>query len=370
VSNPLVSVVMCVFNGERFLSEAINSILCQSFRDFDFVIVDDGSTDGSTAIVDRYQKSESRIHVCRHETNQGLVAAHNTGFARARGKYIALMAADDVAVRDRLMWQVEFLETHPDIGLLGGATEWIDATGRVLRAVHYPLGDREIRLALASECPFASSAVLIRTSVLASVGGFRRAFRKAEDYDMWLRVADHCRLGNLDRVVLRYRVHPSQASHTNAREMSLCRLAAQTSAVFRKNNRPDPIEKVVEITAPALAAMGVSEAEQNAALGQHYWFWVRTLSTSGECAAALLLADGLFASADWRHVERWIRSDVRLEMAMILWKEKRFLRSLVSVFDAIVTRPALLARPVKPFLCWLGSRWRFAQITAESIGNR
>ena len=112
--SPIVSVVMSVYNGERFLREAVGSILDQSFRKFEFIVINDGSTDFTGAMLDSYQEQDLRMHVY-HQENRGLVESLNRGCALAQGKYIARMDADDISVINRLMWQVEFMEKHPEV---------------------------------------------------------------------------------------------------------------------------------------------------------------------------------------------------------------------------------------------------------------
>ena len=159
---PTVSVVMVVCNVDRFLAEAIESILLQTYRDFEFVIIDFGSKDKSKEIVAAYAAKDRRIRF--HEIPHcGLAGARNAGCFLAQGKYIALMDADDVSVPERLMWQVEFMETHPQIGMVGGAVELMDANGASLAEsillsgvnLDRPAGDAELRTALLSYCPFS-----------------------------------------------------------------------------------------------------------------------------------------------------------------------------------------------------------------------
>lgn len=143
MSNPLVSVVMVVCNVERFLGEAIASVLAQTFREFEFVIVDFGSTDKSKEIVSQYAATDHRIRL--HEIpNCGLAEARNAGVSRAQGRYVAIMDADDVSLPDRLLREVEFLEKNPNVGVVGGAVAWIDATGSLLGTPRYPRESRSI----------------------------------------------------------------------------------------------------------------------------------------------------------------------------------------------------------------------------------
>jgi hypothetical protein len=129
MTNPTVSVVMSVFNGEPYLHEALESILNQTFRDFEFIIINDGSTDGSATVLESYRKSDSRLRVY-HQENRGVGESLNRGCGLAQGKYIARMDADDIATSGRLMRQVEFMEGHPEVDVVGGAVEFIDATGK------------------------------------------------------------------------------------------------------------------------------------------------------------------------------------------------------------------------------------------------
>jgi GT2 family glycosyltransferase len=346
-ASPLCSVVMCVFNGERFLSEAIESILCQAFEGFEFIIVDDGSTDGTAEIIDRYQRGEPRIRLLRHQKNEGLVSAQNNGFRLARGKYIALMAADDVAVKDRLIWQIDFMEKHPEVGVLGGSTEWIDSDGRALLTKRYPIEDREIRTELATSCPFSAPSVLIRKEIFFAAGGFRKPFLSAEDYDLWLRAAEHCVLANLPQVLLRYRIHPNQESHRSIRQMTLCLLAAQASAVARRNGVPDPLNSFDEITPQVLSALGLGEGACQRALVTQYRGAIGKMSRTGKYSAGLELAGEMLHSSDWRHVDRWELADVWLESAWLHWQRKEFLRSVIAGGHALLIRPAAAGRPLK-----------------------
>src|SRR5580693_2039955 len=131
MKKPLISVVMAICDVEHYLGDSIESILGQTFQDFEFIIVDFGSTDKSKEIASRYGAKDSRIRL--HEIAPcALAEARNTACRLAQGKYVAVMDSDDVAVPDRLRWEFEFMEKQPTVGLLGGATEWIDSAGRSL----------------------------------------------------------------------------------------------------------------------------------------------------------------------------------------------------------------------------------------------
>ena len=165
MKGPHVSVVMVVRNVDHFLAESIESVLGQTYTDFEFIIVDFGSTDSSLSIVSRYAKADKRIRL-QVIPECGLAEARNAGCRLARGQYIAIMDADDVCVPDRVKWEVEFMEAHPEVGLLGGAAEWIDAKGRSLSMSDFPTSDTDLRKELATRCAFCQPTVLMREKPL------------------------------------------------------------------------------------------------------------------------------------------------------------------------------------------------------------
>jgi hypothetical protein len=349
MNKPLISVVMVVCNVDRFLAEAIQSILEQTFRDFEFVIVDFGSTDKSKDIASSYAAQDGRIKL--HEIPHcGLAEARNAGCFLAQGRYIAIMDADDISLPERLMWEVEFMEKHPEVGVLGGAKEWVDATGRFLFMNGDPTEDHEIRSALSVRCAFCQPTVVIRSEAFALVGGYRAAFAPAEDYDLWLRIAEHFQCANLKQVVLKYRIHPYQVSFRKLRQQTLGILGAQVSSASRKSGKPDPLNGVEEITPALVAGLGVSEATQQTALASHCRDWVRNMRIAGEYSVALKAAVDILKSSDVEHAEGRQIADLWLAAAWLYWKQKGFLSSLLALAHAVSTRPVLVVRPLKQLL--------------------
>jgi glycosyltransferase involved in cell wall biosynthesis len=203
---PKVSVVMSVYNGGRFLHEAIDSILAQTFTDLEFIVVDDGSTDSTPAILRGYG-DRLRVHT---QSNQGLTRALNAGLSLARGEYIARMDADDVAEPQRLEKQVAYLDSHPEVGLLGTACHEIDEQGRILRTVVMPTGDAQLRATLAKFNPFIHSSAMFRRTLTDRLGGYNEDvlyWHNSEDYELWIRLAAHSQLANVPAPLIRRRVH-------------------------------------------------------------------------------------------------------------------------------------------------------------------
>jgi glycosyltransferase involved in cell wall biosynthesis len=242
-----VSVVMSVFNGHAFLEEAVESILSQTYRDYEFVIVDDGSTDKTPEILAAYASRDERVRVLHHE-NKGRAASLNIGIGLAKGKYIARMDADDVALPHRLEEQVEFMERHPEVGMLGGAFELISTRGRVLKTVRFPSEDSEIRSVILTYNPICHPTVVMRKDVAMASGGYRKALLDADDYDLWLRISERSQLANLEKCVLRYRIHSRQVSIQNMRHQKMSVLAARGAALRRRAGGPDPLSDIEQIT--------------------------------------------------------------------------------------------------------------------------
>jgi len=356
---PVVSVVMSVFNSERFLREAVESILHQSFRDFEFIIINDGSTDASSAILDYYQTCDPRVRVY-HQENKGLIESLNRGCALARGKYIARMDADDISVHNRLIWQVGRMEKHSHLGLLGGAVEWVDATGKSLGIYRHPCENQAIRMALADCSAFWHPTVLIRREVLFSVGGYRRVVVDAEDYDLWLRIAERFDLANLHAVVLKYRIHPGQVSERKCEQQALSSLAVRSAARLRMKGNPDPLDSIAEVTPEVLEKLGVTQAAQRNALARHWLTRIRNMYEIGEFMVARASLDNL-RSYSLKNAESWVVNDLRLLEARFLWKERRFVKSVFIVTRVVIARPVILGRPAKRFLERVLLAWRAKQ---------
>jgi hypothetical protein len=196
---------MSVYNGEKYLKEAVESIVSQTFRNFEFIIINDGSTDGTPAILAHYQEMDTRIRVY-HQENQGLIASLNRGCQLARGKYIARMDADDVSLPERLEQQVQFLDTHLDIGILGSWTEVIEKNGVSQYIVHVPTTPALIEWSLLFGCCMAHPSVIMRRDVIERLNFYRSEAIHAEDYDLWSRASLVTHLANIPEALIRYRV--------------------------------------------------------------------------------------------------------------------------------------------------------------------
>ena len=201
-----VSVIMTVFNGERYLQAAIDSICAQSLPDFEFIIVNDGSTDTTSDILAAAAADDRRIRVIPRE-RYGRVAALNCAWQQAQGEYIANLDADDLAHADRLRQQLDYMRAHPGVGVLGTAVRVVDERDGRIGVRRHPSRDSEIRRQLVRRNCFVHSSVMLSRAHLVRVDGYDARFRKSHDYDLYVRMAAQCRLANLPETLTVKRKH-------------------------------------------------------------------------------------------------------------------------------------------------------------------
>jgi glycosyltransferase involved in cell wall biosynthesis len=208
--NPKTSVLLPVYNGEKYLEEAIESVLNQTFTDFELIIVNDGSADDSLEIINFYASRDSRIKVINNKKNRGFSPSLNIAIASAQGDYIARIDCDDIwCSKNKLEEQVGFLEKHSEYGLVGTSVILIDEKGNEIGCRRPALLDREIREYLLSANQFQHSSVLIRKSVLDEIGVYteKKKYYILEDYDLWLRIGKEYKLTNLAGYYTKYRIN-------------------------------------------------------------------------------------------------------------------------------------------------------------------
>ncbi|MGE4511452.1 MAG: glycosyltransferase family 2 protein [Sulfurimonadaceae bacterium] len=217
MNTPMISVVMPVYNGEKYLHEAIKSILRQTYSNFEFIILNDGSTDKTEEIILSYD--DLRIRYIKNETNLQIVETLNKGISLAKGKYIARMDADDISLPNRFEKQIHLMEQNPDIGVCGS---WVEAfcTSKTSTWA-YPVTSQNIKIALMFYCPFAHPSIVMRKKIFTQYH-YQKEFQKAEDYYLWTQIKQKFNYANIPEVLLKYRLHEQQTSNTsNAEQLSL-----------------------------------------------------------------------------------------------------------------------------------------------------
>jgi hypothetical protein len=204
---------MSVYNSAAYVAVALDSVLAQTYTSWELVAVDDGSTDDSRAILEAYAAREPRLGVLALPHNQGVAAALNHGLAAARGTYVARLDADDICLPTRLATQVDYLDAHPAVGIVGSAILRMDDAGNTLEGVvGFPQTPAFVRWVHHFDATFSHPAVMMRRELLARIQGYRPGFAPAEDYDLWDRLLRLTDGANLPQPLVHYRTHAGMSS--------------------------------------------------------------------------------------------------------------------------------------------------------------
>ena len=241
--DPMVSVLLPVRDGLPYLPASVDSILNQTYGNLELIVVDDGSLDKSREWIAARALQDHRIRLVANPVS-GLVGALNYGIGLARGAYVARMDADDIAMPERFARQVAFLEANRHIAVLGTQVHHIDQNGDPFgKASAFPTNPTAISAALMEKgCVIRHPTIMARREALVAIGGYRSALVYAEDFDLWLRMAERYQLANLAEATLFYRLHASSISVSRHLEQQLAHSLSLLSAQRRRMGLLDPIE--------------------------------------------------------------------------------------------------------------------------------
>ena len=224
--NPKISVVMSVYNGEQHIRESIESILNQTFTDFEFIIVNDGSTDNSPEIIKSYDDARTRI--INNEKNIGLTKSLNKAIKQTRGEYIARQDADDISLPNRLELQLEFLEKHLDVALLGTGIYVINENGdEIEKRIMHP----NPKKSLLKGNRFIHGSVMFRKSVIDELGAYNETLKYSQDYELWLRMSKKYKMRNLTSPLYKLRMHRGSILSKNIEEQQMYAVLARKLAM-------------------------------------------------------------------------------------------------------------------------------------------
>jgi glycosyltransferase involved in cell wall biosynthesis len=235
-NNPAISVIMPNYNNEKYLPEAIESILNQTYKNFEFIIIDDHSKDSSWKIIQNYAGKDNRIKAFRNEKNLKIVKTRNKGFnlMSPNSKYIAIFDSDDISMPERLGKQVAFLEKNPDYGLVGSHTLIIDENSEIIGYRKYETDFKKIIKNMLKKNQFAQPSVMIKKSALLNTGYYDDEFEVCEDYDLWFKFAKNYKIINIDEFLLKYRISNTQSKSTKLKKTLIYTLKVQKKWLFDK----------------------------------------------------------------------------------------------------------------------------------------
>lgn len=244
--------MMPAYNARRYVAAAIESVLAQTFGDFELIVIDDGSTDGTESILARFPLKDARVHVTRRP-NTGIVGALNDALKQARGEFIARMDADDICLPERFAKQVDFLRTNPDCVCVGTQIEMIDPYGTPLHRMEHKLTHAEIDAELMAGRGFAMvhPTVMMRRDAIEKVGVYRKEHEISEDLDLFLRLGEVGTLANLPDVLVQYRIHYSSINHQkHERQRAIKRSLMEEAYKRRGVALPETMEFSRKVPAP------------------------------------------------------------------------------------------------------------------------
>ncbi|MDD2767552.1 MAG: glycosyltransferase [Methylococcus sp.] len=277
---PRLTILMPAFNSEKYLAPAIESILSQTYRDFILLVIDDGSSDSSAAIASAF--GDPRIRVERNPQNLGLVKTLNRGLGMVETELVARMDSDDIALPERLERQIAYLDENPDVGLCGTAYE-IFHEG-IQQIIQPPSKHEDIIYGLLDDNVFLHSSIIARMAVLNRHSlRYDESYKHAEDYELWVRLARHTRLGNLPQVLLRYRSHPENVSNSNKREQIATRDRVRIEHLETFGLLPTPDQKKLHMELFDLRFGGGEERMMSA----RHWLESLAEAVSTKCGIPL-----------------------------------------------------------------------------------
>ncbi len=219
-NNPPISVLMPAYNAEEYIAEAIESILNQTFKDYEFIIVDDCSTDNTWQIIKKYIKKDSRIKAHKNEKNLGIAGNRNKLISMAKGDYVIWQDADDISMPYRLEKQYKFMEENPEVGILGGWLQFFNKNGN-LSVRKYATDDKVLRRKIFIYSPVAQPAAIIRKKLFDEVGKYDLKYPPAEDIDMSFRIGVKYKFANLPEIIIKYRENNNSATFTKLKKIEL-----------------------------------------------------------------------------------------------------------------------------------------------------
>ena len=241
---PQISVLMSVYNGDAFVTESVASVLAQTFEDFEFIIVDDGSTDKTASIVASF--SDKRIRLIS-QSNTGLTVALNEALRHCRAPFVARQDADDISYPDRFATQLQYFEQHPEVSVVGSWATVIDVEGDAVGLLSNATEPSEIKRKLPSDNTFIHGSLMFRRHAVESAGGYRPQFRYAQDYDLMLRLSNRYQLANVPRSLYAIRHWRGKISIDKLPEQLSFRQLAQTLAAQRRRGEQDALQQNVSI---------------------------------------------------------------------------------------------------------------------------
>lgn len=299
-----ISVIMSVFNCEILVSEAVESVINQSFKDYDLIIVDDGSYDHTLDVIKKYATKDRRIKILRKE-NTGLTDSLNVAMSHATGEWIARLDADDIAMPDRFLNQIDYIKKNPNVALLGGGCLEIDETGRPIKQHIYSETHEELLSKMETGKIFSffpHSSVLFNRALVNELGGYNKRYLRSQDSDLWLRISEAARIASLQKPLVKLRRHSGMLSNPNKNRLQAVMGMTSIACHFRRKwNCLDPSQ--------------VGSYEQ----WKHFLFWVEDSLEKYDLFRRM--------QEEWNFKEKWFARENKSRARKISLAVNAFIRN-------------------------------------------
>jgi glycosyltransferase involved in cell wall biosynthesis len=241
---PEISIVMSVYNAEKQLENSLNSIINQSFGNFEFIIVNDCSTDKTNEILERYSKKDKRIKIFNNKKNLQIAKSLNIAVKKSRAEIVARMDADDISYLNRLKIQLNFLKTHPNVAIVGANMWVIDEKGRIISRREYCTESKKLKKVIFRYSPFAHPAVMFRKNVFLEFGGYDSKLVPCEDIDLWFKIGSKYEFANIPKFLLKYRLVMDSNSHRQLKGLELLGFKIKLKAIKKYGYRPSAVDVI------------------------------------------------------------------------------------------------------------------------------
>lgn len=230
---PLITVLMPAYNMEHYINQAIESILNQTFKDFEFLIIDDASSDKTRSVIKFYMKKDKRIRLIINKENSKIAWTLNKGIKEARGGIIARMDPDDISSPNRLLTQFNFLKKHPEVAIVGANIIIINGAGKVISKREYPETSVKMKALMFRYSPFAHPVIMFRKNIFEEFGCYDVKMEQAEDLDLWFKIGSKYEFATVPKTLLQYRILPSSGFHNNLKSVEMFSFKIKLNAIFK-----------------------------------------------------------------------------------------------------------------------------------------
>ena len=302
VNKPEISVLMSVYNGEPFLRKSIESILSQTFTNFEFILIDDCSSDNSSSIIEYYAQKDDRIKYIQNPKRFQLTRSLNVGLEIANGKYIARQDADDISLPNRLQSQLKFMKTNIKVGVLGTSAEYIDEKDETILISRRPTNKTFLKWKLLFGNPLIHSSIMFNSELVRSLGGYNPKFIRSQDYELWSKCSDLTDISQLPDILIKHRRHSKSIHGINASEQfetSLKIMHANIYKLLKTNIDIEHIRLLRRLTSNPLKSIDQYEIAHNLLLSITSTFLI---GVSKNCEAIKLIkSDSLNIINKWNN---------------------------------------------------------------------